>query len=236
MLNSQFEQQLSATLDLGRRPVAVAYRAEIPQGIARLEGAQPSGCSFWQLAASGRSFYTVAADHYNCPIGSYTHNVPLPEDRQSELMQTLGMMAGAGYLRMEEIPSVFRLSASPTAIVYAPLGELPFEPDVVLVSGLPGRLMLLVESAIRAGVYAALPLLARPTCMALPAAMQKGVVISAGCIGNRVYTGVGEEDLYAAIPGSALAKLCSELETIRAANETLAEYHRARLSLRTQPA
>ena len=30
--------------------------------------------SFWLLAAEGRTFHTVWADHHNCPIGSYTLN------------------------------------------------------------------------------------------------------------------------------------------------------------------
>ena len=49
-----------------------------------------------------------------------------------------------------------------------------------------------------------LPLLGRPTCMALPAAMAHGSVISSGCIGNRVYTGLGDDELYLMIPGPRL--------------------------------
>jgi uncharacterized protein (DUF169 family) len=120
-------------------------------------------------------------------------------------------------------------------VVYSPLGSAPVEPDVVLFFGKPGRMMLLVEAAVRAGIYSTLPLLARPTCMALPASMQTGVVASAGCIGNRVYTGIGEDELYVAVPGSALAKLVEEMPVIAAANAKLAEYHEARLTLRTTP-
>jgi uncharacterized protein (DUF169 family) len=226
------EEQWKESLELTRRPVAIAYRDAPPEGVSRFEGVQPSGCSFWQLAASGRVFYTVAGDHYNCPIGSYTHNVPLPADREPELMQTLNLMGEVGYIRMEEIPSVFRLAKTPSVVVYAPLGDAGFPPDVVVVVGRPGRLMLLVEAAVRAGVYANLPLLARPTCMALPAALQNGVVASAGCIGNRVYTAIGEDDLYVAVPGTALEKVATELATIRSANAVLAGYHEARLAMR----
>ena len=88
--------------------------------------------------------------------------------------------------------------------------------------------MLLQEAAIRAGVAAPAPLLARPTCMALPAALAQGVVASSGCVGNRVYTDLGEDELYVAIPGRALAKLVDELDTITSANAALASYHRQR--------
>ncbi len=67
-------------------------------------GAQPSGCSFWRLAADGRTFFTAPEDHYNCPIGSYTHDIPLPPGREHELGETLKLMGDIGYIRMEEVP------------------------------------------------------------------------------------------------------------------------------------
>src|SRR5262249_49934705 len=86
------EQRLVDALSLTRRPVAVAFRAEPPAGVAQFSGSEPSGCSFWRLAAEGRAFYTVPSDHYNCAIGSYTHNIPLSPERAPELEQTLGFM------------------------------------------------------------------------------------------------------------------------------------------------
>ena len=225
---SELEQRLQGVLKLSRRPVAVAYRDAVPAGVERFSGSEPSSCSYWRLAGEGRAFATVAADHYNCPIGSYTQNVPLPEDRASELEQTLGLMTEIGYLRMEEVPGIPRLPTTPGAIVFAPLGEAPVAPDAVLFVGRPGRLMLLQEAAIRAGVAASLPLLARPTCMALPAAVASGVVMSAGCVGNRVYTDVGEDELYAVVPGKDLARVVDALDGIAAANATLADYHQRR--------
>ena len=65
--------------------------------------------------------------------------------------------------------------------------------------------MRLQEASARAGAASQLPLLGRPTCMALPAAMAHGSVMSAGCIGNRVYTGLGDDELYLMIPGPRLA-------------------------------
>src|ERR687891_547547 len=98
------EQTLTAALQLTRRPIAIAFRDTPPDGVAKFDGSQPSGCSFWRLAAAGQAFYTVPADHYNCPVGSYTHNIPLPAARQHELTDTLSLMGEIGYLRMEEIP------------------------------------------------------------------------------------------------------------------------------------
>jgi uncharacterized protein (DUF169 family) len=52
--------------------------------------------------------------------------------------------------------------------------------------------------------------------------------MSTGCVGNRVYTGVEEGELYAAVPGKALAKLADAGRTICSANAKLQEYHQAR--------
>lgn len=224
----ELELRLTQPLKLARRPVAVTFRESPPPGVAQFTGTMPSGCSFWRLAAEGRTFYTVPGDHYNCPIGSYTHNIALPPDRAPELEQALGLMAGAGYIKMEEIPGVFRLPETPGVVIYAPLGETPVDPDVVLFSGRPASVMLLEEAALRAGVSAQLPMFARPTCMAIPAALAQGTVASSGCIGNRVYTGLADDELYVAVPGRDLRRIASEIDTVTAANAQLFEYHRNR--------
>jgi uncharacterized protein (DUF169 family) len=222
------EKRLLEALRLQHRPVAVAFRATPPAGVAKFTGTMPSGCSFWPLAIGGRVFYTVPADHYNCAVGSHTHNIPLPPERAQELPQTLTFMTGLGYLKMEEVPGIPQLPKTPGAVVYAPLGETPVDPDVVLFVGRPGRLMLLQEAALRAGVGSRVPFLARPTCMALPAALAGGAVASTGCIGNRVYTGLSEDELYVAIPGREAVRIADEVATIARANAALADYHHQR--------
>jgi uncharacterized protein (DUF169 family) len=222
------ERGLRERLGLTRRPVAIAFRDTPPPGVKQFSGAEPSGCSFWRLAMEGRTFYTVPADHYNCPVGAHTHNIPLPSERAGELPQVLEVMTGLGYLKMDEVPGIARLPKTPGAIVYAPLGDTPVEPDVVLFIGPPGRLMLLQEAALRAGVAARVPFLGRPTCMALPAALAGGTVASTGCIGNRVYTGAGDDELYVAVPGRDISRVTEETETIAKANAALADYHRGR--------
>ena len=222
------ERQLSAALGLQRRPVAVAFRPTPPPGVLKFAGTEPSGCSFWRLAMSERTFYTVSADHHNCPIGSYTHGLTLPPERADELPQTLGLMTKLGYLRMDEVPSIPVLPHAPGVVVYAPLGETPVAPDVVIVAGRPGRVMLLLEATRRAGVAVQPSMLGRPTCMALPAALGGGTTASTACIGNRVYTDVGDDELYVVIPGRDVAQVVDALDTIVAANDALAEYHRGR--------
>jgi uncharacterized protein (DUF169 family) len=224
----EMDQIFSGVLGPDRRPVAVAFPDSVPPGVERFAGSEPSGCSYWRLAAAGRVFCTVPADHYNCAIGSYTHHIGLPEERAGELNQTLEFMASLGYLKMEEVPQIPRLARAPVVVVYAPLRDTPIDPDVVVLAGPPARIMLLQEAALRAGIGTGTPILGRPTCMAIPAALAGGFVVSTGCIGNRVYTDVGEDDLYAVIPGKDLPAVSSELKTITAANAALLAYHQGR--------
>jgi uncharacterized protein (DUF169 family) len=224
---AELELRLTDTLQLRRRPVAIAFRDTPPQDVPKLDGSQPSGCSFWAIASGGRTFYTVPADHYNCPIGSYTHNIPLPSDREHELHDTLSLMGELGYIRLEEVPAVPQLPKTPAVTVYAPLGETPVTPDVIVVTGTPAGLMLLHEAALRLG-RPAVPMLGRPTCMAIPAALAHGVATSLGCIGNRVYTSISDDEFYTVARGADLDELMKEMTTVTAANVTLAEYHRER--------
>ena len=110
---SRIERRLTDVLRLSRRPVAIAFRDTPPEGVSPLTGSQPSGCSFWRLAAGGSIFYTVPSDHFNCPIGSFTHNITLPPEREGELKDVLAMMWEIDYIKMEEIPAIQRLPATP---------------------------------------------------------------------------------------------------------------------------
>jgi uncharacterized protein (DUF169 family) len=222
------EGTLNAELDLSHRPVAVSFLDSPPDGVEKFIGSEPSGCSYWRLAGQGRSFYTVPSDHYNCAIGSHTHSISLPQERQKELSDTLSFMSDIGYVRMEEVGKIPTLPKQPNVVAYSPLGEATVAPDVVILVGKPSKIMLLMEAASRAGVTTQFPIFGRPTCMSLPAAMQSGAVGSTGCVGNRVYTEIGDDDLYIAIRGSDVEKVVGELETIIHANNELLEYHRTR--------
>src|SRR5580658_2550489 len=221
------EKKIQQVLGGTRRPIAIAFVDSPPAGVARFEGSEPSSCSFWRLAAAGRTFYTVPADHQNCPVGGYTHNLLEPA-RMPDLQQTLALMSGIGYLKMEEVGGVFHLDQSAKFVVYAPLADAPVEPSVVIASGKPARVMLLVEAARRAGEMSNLPLLGRPTCMAIPAAMANGAVASSGCIGNRIYTDVPEDEFYVTLRGKTLERVADEIDSIVSANQTLTAYHRER--------
>ena len=129
---------------------------------------------------------------------------------------------------MEEVGKSPPSRSSPTSWPTLRSARLDNPPDVVILVGKPGKIMMLMEAAGKAGVITQFPVLGRPTCMSLPAAMQSGVVGSSGCIGNRVYTEISDDDLYVAIRGTDLEKVVGELQSIINANSDLREYHRTR--------
>src|SRR5215475_8696018 len=227
---SDLEKRVGAAVKLARRPVAVTFLDEAPANVEKFSGTEPSGCSFWRLAAGGRTFYTVPENHFNCAVGAYTHNIPLSAEREKETEQTLKMMFDLGYVTPEEVPQIPRLAKTPKAIVYSPLGEAPMAPDVVLFACKPSAAMLLNEAAARAGVSSGAPALGRPTCMALPASLAHGSVLSLGCIGNRVYTGLGDNEVYVVIRGKDLGAVAETLGVIVSANAALETYAHGRRS------
>jgi uncharacterized protein (DUF169 family) len=91
--------------------------------------------------------------------------------------------------------------------------------------------MLLTEAAGAAGVGTAGPM-GRPTCAALPEALRTGHgVASLGCIGNRVYTDLSDDEMYFALPGKEVVAVTEKLAGIVRANGELEKYHRGRLAV-----
>jgi uncharacterized protein (DUF169 family) len=222
-----WDRQLRALT--ANRAVAVAFVDSPPEGLRHCGNAVPSGCTFWKLTAQGESFYAQAADHLGCTIGAYTHGAEMPPEKTAELSGLIETMTGLSYLQAEEVPRIPRRTTPLRFTVYAPLGEIPVSPDVVLVQGNARQLMLLSEAARAAGHLNASTVMGRPACAMIPHSLSTGeVVVSLGCIGNRVYTGLGDDQGYAALPGQALEGTMVRLETIVVANERLDAFHRQR--------
>jgi uncharacterized protein (DUF169 family) len=130
---------------------------------------------------------------------------------------------------MEEVPRIPRRNESFGVALYAPLGAAPVPPDVVLVCGNARQMMLLTEAASLAGVGTGSGLMGRPTCAVLPATLQGGEMnASVGCIGNRVYTGLSDDEMYLAVPGNQVEAIVEKLAVIVHANRELEQFHRAR--------
>lgn len=219
------------TLGLVHPPVAIGFFDAHPSGVAPWDGGPaPAGCAFWRAAMEGRCFYTAAADHYNCAVGSYTHAIVLPPERAAELQDTVGFMVANGYIAMSEVPGIPTLAKSPAYVAYAPVDKSPFRPDVVLVAARPASAMLLYEAAVRAGAAGApANILGRPGCALLPLVSRTGqTALSFGCIGNRTFTGLPDDELYIAVPGTRWDEVAAAVTGVAAANSAMGQYYRGR--------
>lgn len=218
--------KLRELLGLDLAAVAISFRPTAPEGVQHIPASGPSSCSYWKLAAEGATFYTEAADHLNCTIGAYTHNVEMPPEKGKELESMIGEMVKLQYIRMEEVPAIPHRNGAFEIAVYAPLSESPCDPDVVIVRGNAKQTMLLTEASKAANIEHDTVAMGRPTCAMIPAAMQSDHGVSSlGCIGNRVYTGLADNELYFTIPGSKVAEVVDKLEAICNANRALETFH-----------
>ena len=216
-------------LKLEWRPVAIAFMAAPPPGLPRVDRALPAGCAYWKQASEEGGFYTTAEDHYGCTVGAFTHNVTLPDEKSQELQSVVGTMVSLEYLSGDEVPSIPRRQAPMQIAAYAPLADATFTPDVVVFRGNARQLMLLSEAARSAGIFGGGDILGRPACAMIPHAGNTGnAVASFGCIGNRVYTGLADDEFYVTVPGAGLARTLERLAVILNANIQLKAFHEAR--------
>jgi uncharacterized protein (DUF169 family) len=216
-------------ISLTRPPVAVGFFSAPPPDIDRIDRAAAAGCAYWKHASDGHAFYTTPDDHQNCPVGAFTHGVELTEAKTQELEQLVGTMIQLEYLRPEEVPQIPHRSTPAQVVAYAPLDRATFAPDLVLFRGNPRQIMLLSEAARAAGTFETGTAMGRPACAMIPHALQAAAsVASVGCIGNRVYTELGDDELYLAVPGNVLERTLQKLDTIVTANVELEAFHRQR--------
>ncbi len=220
-------------LGLSKSPIAIGFFDSPPAGVPRWEGGTvAAGCVFWEKAMNGQTFYTIPSDHYNCAVGSYTHNIALPAERANELNDTIAFMAENNYVATSEVPGIPTLAKSPGVVAYGPVDQAGFTPDVVLIAAKPTQAMLIYEAAIKAGAASALTnALGRPACAVLPLTANSGQAsISLGCKGNRTFTGLPDEEMYVAIPGDKWEAVIEKLTETHQANVAMEEYYSDRLT------
>jgi len=217
------------SLNLQWKPVAIGFMPAPPPYLPRVDHSLPAGCAYWKYASEGHSFYTTPEDHFNCPVGAFTHGVTLPATQKIELEGLIGTMIKLEYLQGDEVAGIPHRSEPFTIAAYAPLDHATFTPDVVIVRGNVRQLMLVSEAARSAGVFNGADILGRPACAMIAHAADTGnAVASFACIGNRVYTNLADDELYVTIPGGALSNVLGRLEVILSANAQLETYHRQR--------
>jgi uncharacterized protein (DUF169 family) len=220
-------------LDLDIRPVGLAFVEEPPAGVEETGAVAPSACTFWRHAEQ-RVFYAPAERHFNCPVGAHVMGFDLPESVQSALGAAVGTMCDVNYIDAGEVPSIPQVRKPKRGIVYGPLGELPVEPDVVLLWLTPRQAMLFNEAAghARWNEGAERMVFGRPACAAIPSALEGGrPTMSVGCTGMRTFTEILPDRMLAVVPWSGAGELRVSLAAVVDSNRAMGDYYEEQKSL-----
>jgi Uncharacterized protein conserved in archaea len=212
MDHADLAHRLSTLLSLTETPVAVSFDAD-PVGAAPLEQ-QPAGCCFWEPAQQQR-LDTVADDHANCSVGSYTHGlIPLEKAAAGE---DTAALVGSGWVGEADLIAAPALPFTPSSITYQPLAEASAA-DVVLVRLSSTALMTLM------GAVPDISLAGKPQCMIVPLAHAGQVSVSPGCAVSRTRTRLPDDALNCAIPASELGSVIERLEASTAADRLVSTF------------
>jgi len=178
-------------------------------------GRVPAGCVFWMLATE-RSFATVAEDHGNCSVGSYTHGF-LPLEKAAK-HSDVAELVRAGWVSESDFSTIPAVSDRPGSVTYGPLASAEHG-DVVLVRLNRAGLMTLLDA------WPELLIEGKPQCHIVALAKQHGrIAASVGCALSRARTGMPATESTAAIPMSLVDPLIARLTTAAEANSAVARY------------
>jgi uncharacterized protein (DUF169 family) len=221
---------LTARLNLDIPPVALAFAAAPPPGVATSRDVVPSACAFWRSAEKG-VFFAEASSHFNCPVGSMVMGFNLPDTVSQELMGLVGKMTACGYISSDEPAKIPVNKKQADGIVYGPLTQFPVAPDAVLLWLKPAQAMIWSEATGGADWSGSAPtaVFGRPACAAIPAAMGGAQpTISFGCVGMRTFTGIGDDRMLAVVPGDRLGAFADAVTTTRCVNDAMGEFYEGR--------
>ena len=201
----------------GHTPPAARVEAHYPPPNEHgRTGQVPAGCVFWIQGATG-TFATVAADHANCSVGSYTHGFITLEEAATR--DDVGAVLEAGWVDQAAVMALPHVAERPESVVYGPLAERSTAPDVVLlrINGL--GLMTLKDA------FPEMPIEGKPQCHIVAMAKDQNVVAaSVGCALSRSRTGMRSEEMTCVIPGQRLPDVVETLEATAGLDRAMARY------------
>jgi len=222
------DRELRDLLGLSVAPIAIAFVDSVPANLGRptstmpsptadgRTGAVPAGCVFWNKATES-VFATIAADHGNCSVGSYTHGLKRLDEVADK--GDVAALFSSGWVSEADIPGIATVKDRPGSITYGPLADFPEEPDVVFLRLNPKQAMVLDDAL--GGVRFE----GKPQCHIVAIAKEAGdVAVSVGCMLSRVRTGMSNNEMTAAIPAKRLSEVVDRLRQNAATERAVAGY------------
>ncbi|MYE34677.1 MAG: hypothetical protein F4X23_07480 [Gemmatimonadales bacterium] len=221
--------RLVAALKPFAPPLAISFHrpGQTPPA-ARVEGHYPppnehgrtgkvaAGCVFWIQGATD-TFATVAADHANCSVGSYTHGFITLEEAATK--DDVGAVLEAGWVDQAAVMALPHVAERPDSVVYGPLAECGAAPDVVLLR-IHGLGLMTLQNA-----FPEMPIEGKPQCHIVAMAKDQNMVAaSVGCALSRSRTGMRSEEMTCVIPGKRLPDVVETLEATAGLDRAMARY------------
>ena len=224
----QLSDALEATLHLTTAPIGITFSDSAPTGVPAFDapmstpsadgrsGRVPAGCVFW-IQAAERAFTTVAEDHGNCSVGSFTHGLKTAQEAAGG--GDVAALVGSGWAPETLLDILPTVSGSPSHVTYGPLGSIPVDPEVVLIRLNAKQLMVLSDASPGMAIEG------KPQCHIIPMAREtQTVAASVGCMLSRVRTGMPSTEMTAVIPAGRLAEVVASLEETNRIDSVVASY------------
>ena len=221
-------EELVGLLGLSVPPIAISFCEKIPDSVPRFEGNYPeatedgrtgpvsAGCVFW-VKSVDRTFATIPSDHANCSVGSLTHGFISLEEAGSRA--DVAAICEANWVDPKVFPEIATVRSRSEAVVYGPLADSKTDPDVIFLR-LIGRQVMQLHAAVPS-----LRFEGKPQCHIIGIAKEHGeVAVSVGCMLSRVRTGMSNNEITCAVPGSKLSQVVEALRESKEADMLVASY------------
>jgi len=226
---ADYSNRLSTLLKPSAPPVAITfYGLNQTPSASRLKahypspnehgrtGQVPAGCVFW-IQGTTDTFATIAADHANCSVGSYTHGFITLEE--AAMKDDVGAVLEAGWVDQAAVMNLPHLSERPDSVVYGPLSECSEAPNVVLLR-INGLGLMTMKDA-----FPDIIIEGKPQCHIVAMAKDQNVLAaSLGCALSRSRTGMRPEEMTCVIPANRLSEVVETLESTVGLNRAMARY------------
>jgi uncharacterized protein (DUF169 family) len=169
------------------------------------------------MKATERSFSTIAVDHANCSVGSYTHGFLTLEEAAAR--DDVAAVLESGWVDEAAVGNLPRVQQKPARVVYGPLASLPIDADVVLLRVSARALMILKDA------FPSLRIEGKPQCHIIAIAKEAGeIAASVGCALSRARTGMRSDEMTCALPAAQLGEIVHAIEAAAGLDRAIARY------------
>ena len=214
-------RELKEKLGLNKSPVAIKFilrEEDIPEGIEKIDE-NIRHCEMVQKAAQGAAFYATSEEQL-CKGGAAAIGLmEAPEKiKTGEFYQSLGRFKSLGSAKrtMEDIPKIDPMMK---AIIYAPLENVKFDPDVIVVICKPAQAMKLAQAMVytRGGrVEASFSGIQSVCADAVAGPFTKNTAnFTLGCSGSRKFAGIEEEEVIVGMNGENIGCVVTALVSMK---------------------